>query len=131
MNVGGILTLLVGLGLGCVGFVQMWRIGQLRRSGVTAVGTVVGHDEITDDGPMYTPVITFVDEDGVKRQFMMGARTSWRIHRIGQEVPVRYPAGRPDAPRLSSFTYHAWAVGLPLAVGALFAFFGVLGLRQG
>jgi hypothetical protein len=131
MNAGGIITLVVGLGLVCAGLVQMWRFRQLRRTGVTVTGTVIGHDQITDDGPMYTPVITFVDTNGVQRQFMMGARTSWRIHQVGDEVPVRYPAGRPHDPQLSSFRYHAWSVGLPLAVGVLFAFFGVLGLRQG
>jgi hypothetical protein len=131
MNLGAVLTFVVGVGLCCVGLVQAARIRELRRNGVTVVGTVIAHDMITDDGPMYTPVIAFVDENGVKRQFMVPGRTSWRVHEVGQEVPVSYPAGCPADPRLSSVTHTMWQVGLPLAVGAMFAAFGVLGLLQG
>jgi hypothetical protein len=131
MNSGGILTLVAGLGVGCFGAVQWRRIRQQRRAGVAAVGTVVSHDRIFDDGPVYSPVITFVDEGGTKHQFTGSTRTSWRVHRVGQEVPVTYPPGQPGAAKLSSATHVAVAAGLPLAFGVVFAVLGLLGLLRG
>ncbi|WP_433554465.1 DUF3592 domain-containing protein [Micromonospora zamorensis] len=130
MNSGAVITIVVGVSLACVALVQAWRIRKLRRMGVASVGTVIGHERTVDDGPLYAPVITFVDEHGRKRQFTVATRTSGRVHRVGEEVPVFYPQGRPHDPRLSSFTQHVLEVGLPLAVGGLFAVLGLLGLRQ-
>ncbi|MET8121332.1 DUF3592 domain-containing protein [Micromonospora sp. NPDC005189] len=130
MNSGAIITIVVGVSLACVGLFQAWGFRKLRRTGVASVGTVVGHERTVDDGALYAPVIAFVDENGRKRQFTVPTRTSGRVHRVGQEVPVVYPPGRPHDPRLSSFTHYVLQVGLPLAVGALFALLGLLGLRQ-
>jgi hypothetical protein len=131
MFLGAVVALLVAVATACVAVVQMRRIRQLRRTGVASVGTVMRHDETSDDGSLYAPVIAFVDEDGAERQFTVATRTSWRIHRVGQRVPVTYPPGRPDAPRLSSLTHDALAVGLPLAFGALFGLVGLFGLWRG
>ncbi|WP_328534421.1 DUF3592 domain-containing protein [Micromonospora zamorensis] len=130
MNSGAIITILIGVSLACVGVVQAWGIRKLRRTGVASVGTVIGHERTVDDGPLYAPVIAFVDENGRKRQFTVAIRSSGRVHSVGQEVPVIYPPGRPNDPRLASFRHHLVTVGLPLAVGALFAFLGLFGLRQ-
>ncbi|WP_249998246.1 DUF3592 domain-containing protein [Actinoplanes sp. M2I2] len=127
----GVLVLVTGVVLDCVGIVQFWRIGKRRRTSVASVGTVVGHDESHDDGTLYAPVIAFVDEDGAARRFTPALRSSRRMHQVGQEVPVTYPPGRPDAPRLSSLTHNALLAGLPLAFGAVFTVFGLFGLLQG
>ena len=131
MILGAVVALLVGVAMACVAVVQLWRIRRLRHSGVVSAGTVVRHDETFDDGSLYAPVIAFVDEGGAERQFTVAMRTSWRIHRVGQRVQVTYPPGRPEAPRLSSLTHDALAVGLPLAFGALFALVGLFGLWRG
>ncbi|MET7822787.1 DUF3592 domain-containing protein [Micromonospora zamorensis] len=130
MNSGAIITILIGASGACVGVVQAWRIRKLRRTGVASVGTVIGHERTVDDGPLYAPVIAFVDENGRKRQFTVAIRTSGLVHSVGEEVPVIYPPGRPNDPRLASFRHHLVKVGLPLTVGALFTFLGLLGLRQ-
>jgi hypothetical protein len=131
MDLYGIPTLAVGLGVACVGVVGMRKIRQLRRTGVRRVGTVVRHQRETDDGPLYSPVITFVDEYGAERLFTAYIRISWRIHRIGEEVPVNYPPGRPDAAQLSSFKHDALKVGLPLGFGVMFVVSGLIWILHG
>jgi hypothetical protein len=126
----GVLIVLAGAGVSCVGLVQLVKVRRLRRTGVRSVGTVVSHEETTDDGSLYAPVITFVDEHGSEHRFTSATRTSWRVHRVGRKVPVIYPSGRPDTPRLTSFGHDVLVVGLPLALGALFVFFGLLALIQ-
>lgn len=131
VNSGAVLTLLVGLGLVCFGVVRWRQIRDLRRTGVRSVGTVVGHEQDADDGSVFSPVVTFVDAAGHTRRFTADLRVSWRVHPVGEEVPVRYPPGRPYAARLGSTTHDALTVGVPLGAGALFAVFGLLGLFYG
>jgi hypothetical protein len=126
MSAGSVVTLVAGLASGCYGLAQMRKVRQLRRTGVTAVGTVVDHERIFDDGSLYSPVIVFFDEGGARHQFTVAVRASWRIHRVGQEVGVIHPPGLPGAARLSSASYNGWTIGLPLAAGALFVLSGLL-----
>ncbi len=123
--------LVVGLAVGAFGVVRMLGSRRLRRTGVAAVGTVVRHEETSDDGPIYQPVVAFVDEGGGEHQFTAAMRTSWRVHRVGQRVPVRYPAGRPGAAELVSGTHAAVVAGLPLAFGVVFALLGLFWSLQG
>ncbi|MEU4402768.1 DUF3592 domain-containing protein [Micromonospora orduensis] len=131
MNSGAVITTVIGGSLVCFALVQARRIRNLRRTGVTVVGTVVGYERTVDDGALYAPMITFVDERGTRRQFTVAARSSWLLHDVGEEVAVIYPLGRPSDPRLTSRAHLLMEIGLPLAVGAMFAMFGLLGLRQG
>ena len=68
-----------------------------RRRRPVATGTVMSHDEFTDnDGTSYTPVVRFTAANGRSVEFRNNMGTMTRSPAVGAKVQVRYDAARPE-----------------------------------
>jgi hypothetical protein len=107
---------LLGVGL----FLLTSCLRQGWRSTERAWATVIGHEARQDDeNTYYTPVARFLaggQEFLVRGALAPAGRPPYRL---GQEVLVYYPPGRPDQAKLARF--EGWWVALvPAGVGAVF-----------
>ena len=79
------------------------RSAEFRKRGIHRSGVVVRH-EVTSypegDVVMRAPVIEFVDEWGVRREFTSNMSNDRSKPALGESVPVAYLPGRPETARL-------------------------------
>ncbi|MFG1605856.1 DUF3592 domain-containing protein [Actinoplanes sp. NPDC049265] len=127
MDIGVLIKLVGGAMVLVAGLVQVLKVPRLRRNRVRTVGRVTGVKPFdTDEGRLYAPVVAFADEHGGAHKFTAEWGTGGGQHDLGDEVPVTYPADRPEDARLSSTMQNALTFVLPLGLGGVFILVGLI-----
>jgi hypothetical protein len=118
----------------CVAFGLIFLVVRILfvRRAVTTQGTVTDleshHD--SEDGTTYTPVVSFVTADGQPIQFRSHVSSNPPSHQVGEMVPVKYLADKPQKAKMGTAPSLWWAPGLVLLVGAGLLIWGFLFQRD-
>ncbi len=84
--------------------------------GITAIGTVIGHEaRTTDESESFLPMVRFRDQRGTEFEFTSVAGRATRHPRPGSLALVRYLPSNPKIAYIGTFL-HMWAAPLALAV---------------
>ena len=125
-----LLFLVIGAGLLVGALISGLNSFSLLREGVRTTGNVVDFNQGYDDegDMMYTPVFTFLDEQGSQHQVTSRVSRSSPGYRRGEAVTVIYRRSSPENAEIQSL-FGLWGVaGILTIIGVGFVFFGVLAL---
>jgi hypothetical protein len=99
----------------------------LLREGIRTTGNVIDfvESQAEDGQPMYAPVFSFLDEQGVEHQIRSNVSSSSYAYMKGQAVDVIYRPGDPQRAEIQS-TFGLWGLAAILGfVGIFFLVFGI------
>ena len=127
MKVLGIFLLLFGLAIAGASGYHLYKTIDLRNNGSKADGKVLRLDthisksrdkkNRTKKTTMYTPVVSFIDENGTEHSFKSDVSSSSPGYSVGEVVPVYYPANHPeDATLATTSGYVLMGIGIFLGL---------------
>jgi hypothetical protein len=131
-QVRGIYIVLIPIGalLVVIGALIYFRMRGSSGKTHVAMGVVVDQEESTsDDGVVYSPIVTFTAHDGTEATFTDSFASYPALYKVGDEVKVLYdPQSFSNARIAASVRRYLGAI-IVGALGAIFIVVGWIGLR--
>lgn len=101
----------------------------LLQDGIRTTGNVVDYVvDYDNDGMLFAPVFTFLDDQGSEHRIVSNVSSSSRGYTLGEAVDVIYRRGDPEGADIVSM-FGLWGMAAILGgIGVGFVFFGILGI---